>query len=315
MKNSMIFFVLVLFVTALYSGNEIVPTEVIEDIAFRNTDQGNADDGESLNLMVNAKREGEPSETRTTESWTGAVSSSWSDADNWSEGIVPNSTIDVYIPAGVPNFPIISNTSDFQHCRNLEIAEGAEICFSAGSYTFIHGNAIIDGSVNVNDDGTSVRFWEDVEWQDDSNLLMTNCNSVSFDRDCIFDEGAVVNISDGAVSMYGDEDAELIIRSEDVVFNTLSIAKQDGYSVTFSAESIYELEVDYLYIAVNSAFYSQTEESIVIHRGVICNTPNFNSALSTLFFSGNTCYFLNSGDGIYGDIFVDDETSVLSRHN
>ena len=40
--------------------------------------------------------------------WTGATSTNWNTASNWSTGKVPTSTDDVVIPASLPHEPILT---------------------------------------------------------------------------------------------------------------------------------------------------------------------------------------------------------------
>ncbi len=56
--------------------------------------------------------------------WTGATSTDWSTASNWSTGTIPITTSDVTIPAGTPNQPTL-NTSVQLH--NLTIQTGATL--------------------------------------------------------------------------------------------------------------------------------------------------------------------------------------------
>lgn len=57
----------------------------------------------------------------TNATWTGAVSTDWSTAGNWSTGVVPDNTVNVTIPS-VTNNPIISSAD--ASCRDLTITNG-----------------------------------------------------------------------------------------------------------------------------------------------------------------------------------------------
>lgn len=63
----------------------------------------------------------------STISWTGAVSTDWNDADNWSNGIVPtiSSPPIVLIPAGRPFYPVISAGS--VQVNSVSVALGASL--------------------------------------------------------------------------------------------------------------------------------------------------------------------------------------------
>ena len=57
--------------------------------------------------------------------WTGATSTDWFDASNWSTGVVPTSTNNVEIPSGTPYSPVISATG--ATCQNIIIDNGATL--------------------------------------------------------------------------------------------------------------------------------------------------------------------------------------------
>ena len=57
--------------------------------------------------------------------WTGATSTDWFDASNWSTGVVPTSTNNVEIPSGTPYSPVISATG--AACQNIIIDNGATL--------------------------------------------------------------------------------------------------------------------------------------------------------------------------------------------
>ena len=81
--------------------------------------------------------------------WTGATSTDWNTASNWCNGIVPTSTSDVTIPAGVTNMPLVSTSANI---RNITIAASATLS-NTGTLN-IYGN--VSNSGIISDKGTSV---------------------------------------------------------------------------------------------------------------------------------------------------------------
>ncbi len=63
--------------------------------------------------------------------WTGAVSTNWFNAGNWSAGIVPTITTDATIPAALTNYPFINTSVAMTH--NIIIQTGAAVTVSGGS--------------------------------------------------------------------------------------------------------------------------------------------------------------------------------------
>lgn len=73
--------------------------------------------------------------------WTGAVSTVWSNTGNWDCAMVPDSTIDVVIPASAcPNFPVADQAI---HVNNFTVDDGASFDLSAESF-------VVDGVLTNN---------------------------------------------------------------------------------------------------------------------------------------------------------------------
>ncbi|MBN2175195.1 MAG: C39 family peptidase, partial [Bacteroidales bacterium] len=66
-------------------------------------------------------------EVGTDEIWEGTVSTDWNNSANWSAGYIPDETIDVTIPSGCPNYPVLSgnlgiNTASYTYdCKSLTV--------------------------------------------------------------------------------------------------------------------------------------------------------------------------------------------------
>lgn len=56
--------------------------------------------------------------------WTGAVSTAWENAGNWSCGSIPDSNSVVYIEAGKPRYPIVTSNAS---CKTIFTATGATL--------------------------------------------------------------------------------------------------------------------------------------------------------------------------------------------
>jgi hypothetical protein len=79
--------------------------------------------------------------------WTGAISTDWSEAGNWSAA--PGSADDVIIPSGSLNYPILTSSQAFS-IKSLTINASAQLTVNAGaSLTADGGNSINNGSLNT----------------------------------------------------------------------------------------------------------------------------------------------------------------------
>lgn len=75
--------------------------------------------------------------------WTGAISTDWHTAGNWSTNSVPTAARDVVIPAAPPNQPVLSAAAA---CQNLTINGGASLT-SAGFQLTLTGNLVNNGTL------------------------------------------------------------------------------------------------------------------------------------------------------------------------
>ncbi|MBI5218846.1 MAG: hypothetical protein HY958_07945, partial [Bacteroidia bacterium] len=75
---------------------------------------------------------------------TTAATTSWNTGSNWEGGSVPTSTVNVSIPAGCTNWPVIDvNPAE---CQDLSIAAGAHLTCSANNTLNVYGNWNVSGS-------------------------------------------------------------------------------------------------------------------------------------------------------------------------
>jgi hypothetical protein len=81
-----------------------------------------------------------------TTTWTGATSTNWATAGNWSSG-VPTSNINAVIPSGTLNSPTISSTANVY---GLTINSGASLSISASNILNVYGNLTDNGTFNPN---------------------------------------------------------------------------------------------------------------------------------------------------------------------
>lgn len=79
--------------------------------------------------------------------WNGSVSTDWFNPVNWCS-IVPTSTIDALIPAGMPNMPAIAGAGAV--CRTLTVTTGASVTTSTTNNLDVYGNWIKDGTYTPN---------------------------------------------------------------------------------------------------------------------------------------------------------------------
>ena len=101
-------------------------------VSFVATDNGTPVQSQTFALAVSV--------VAPTSQWTGAVSKSYTDAGNWSAGAVPGASTSVNIPAGVPNFPLLTSAAS---AAAFAVAPGASMTIGKG------GELALSGTLNV----------------------------------------------------------------------------------------------------------------------------------------------------------------------
>jgi len=83
--------------------------------------------------------------------WTGATDSDWSTASNWDDGNVPNGTVDVTIPSGCGNYPVIDEAAV---CQDITIQNGGTVTIDIGSSINVSGDFILQDGGTFTNNGT-----------------------------------------------------------------------------------------------------------------------------------------------------------------
>jgi hypothetical protein len=91
---------------------------------------------------------GETDCTTTNYIWMGGTNTDWNTASNWCNNLVPTSTIDVTIPSGPTNQPIIGATGGT--CKNITIESGASLTIASSNSLNVTGNWLNNGSFTSN---------------------------------------------------------------------------------------------------------------------------------------------------------------------
>ncbi len=89
--------------------------------------------------------------------WAGGTAGSptnWNTANNWDDGIVPASTLNVTIPAGLAYYPVVSGNFS---CLDMTVQDGAAVTVQSGAVLNVNGNLNVGQGVSglfVVDGGT-----------------------------------------------------------------------------------------------------------------------------------------------------------------
>ena len=91
---------------------------------------------------------GEDDCSTTNYVWLGGTSADWNTASNWCYNQVPSSTVNVIVPVGPINQPIIGASG--ASCKNLTISSGASLTITGSNLLTITGNLANSGTFTTN---------------------------------------------------------------------------------------------------------------------------------------------------------------------
>ncbi|MES2487490.1 MAG: hypothetical protein V4581_16275, partial [Bacteroidota bacterium] len=92
-----------------------------------------------------------------TNVWTGAQSTSWNNAANWSLNTLPLLATNVEVPVVTSgNYPLINGESGLADCNNLTIADGVTLNVTGYGSVRISGVISGNGKINAANGGTVV---------------------------------------------------------------------------------------------------------------------------------------------------------------
>jgi hypothetical protein len=220
--------------------------------------------------------------------WDGSVSTNWNINGNWGFDIVPTSSIDVVIPAGCPNYPILAGSLGINYaasaydCKSLAIQAGGNLSFSTGSDLINYGTVTVFGKFSIGDDylGNSGSL---LDMQGDSIKLGT----ASSDGRFLLYSGSAVDQTTGHIlaesyqlesgcdfTVYGC-DQHLYKNGEAPAIAPIIILDPDSHFSTFTIDSLasgslstsnYDLEC--FYLRVFGTFNSFGKEVLTLYSDV-----------------------------------------------
>jgi hypothetical protein len=96
--------------------------------------------------------------------WTGATNTDWHTGANWDDGNVPDSSVNVTIPTGCTNYPIIDANAA---CQNITIQNGGSAQISTTFILNVTGTFTLEDNSNFTNHGTLQFGGDDCHLNDD----------------------------------------------------------------------------------------------------------------------------------------------------
>ncbi|MGC9315041.1 MAG: hypothetical protein ACP5G4_05345, partial [bacterium] len=227
--------------------------------------------------------------------WTGAVSSDWTNGLNWGNCNIPNSSTDVIIPPGCPNWPQLGTATAGTVCRNLTIQNGATLrsTISDNSYTF-------GGNLTINSGGifqhTTNRIWISGNVDVDGTWTPSGGYVVCYgDWD---DSGGIYRQSAGTTYFYKTSGTQTITSTSGNYFNGFYVGYDNTSSYTLFLQSQIEINAN---LTIRNSYKTLNANGNTIYiAGNWTNYGTFTHGNNTVIFdSGSASDIRSNGSPFY----------------
>jgi photosystem II stability/assembly factor-like uncharacterized protein len=229
--------------------------------------------------------------------WTGTVSNSWFDPQNWQYVSVPNQNTNITVPAGCSHYPDIQS---FAQCKKLTIEEGAKFTVSQSSFQ-VNDSLIVSDSLIFKTNATDFIVLGNVIINPGAHIAISDENlQISAYKDWWVKNGANIIMVKGTVIFKGS-DGILRNDSQGWEFNNLTINKDPGKVLSLDSNSSEKLVINGKFSILNGSTYRhEANVDIEISNRFTNNgTYQFHSGTfvyrgESISLSSNTnCFFNN----------------------
>jgi hypothetical protein len=236
--------------------------------------------------------------------WTGATSTAWNTATNWSPAGIPIATDNVIIPSAPVNQPLVSGTLT-PVCNNLTINSGASLTIngttSSNALLTASGSTIIYGSLSV---GSAITHFgtltvNNITWASGSSMSGAINGGVNVSGNWEFATGSAVSMGYSTVTFTGSANSNITSNSANSNFYGLTINKTGGASVNIITASTSSLTINGAINIGSGAVLNGQADITTILKGNLTNAGNIYMNAGTLSFertSGTQSVQINTND-------------------
>lgn len=242
--------------------------------------------------------------------WSGIVSSDWGNVNNWNYRIIPDASTDVTIPAGRPNYPVVTGST--RYCNNLVIEDGASLGIN-GVLLNVYGNLDIYGTLELHGTSSSLYIADDITWYPGSSAnIASNSNNIFIGGDWSFKSGTTVGLNAGTVIFQDAGNRFIECHSPDSYFHHLQVSKPSGNWVYLPFSNTESLRImGNLTITANSLLKSLCEKAIIV-SGVFVPTGNFNFDEGVFTYKGPNSTWTCNAESYFNGLNMFGPTGVVT---
>lgn len=247
--------------------------------------------------------------------WDGDISTEWHDARNWWYDVeYPNGSTDVVIPAGVPNFPILSQTEAY--VNSMTIAGNANLRIYKDSL-FVNTWVNNAGEINLGDENGNITglFCDSIVWQPGSTANITDRGTFYITGNMLIRAGSGLNDLNGAWHFTGNDDSRLICH-DTAKINNLYDYKNSGYGLNLEGDTLAQLTCSILRIGAGAYLRCPSSQEWVINA-YLRNTDGGHIRLQngTLRLKGNQSSHFRPNDGDYFNNLTLETNALVNLNN
>ncbi len=257
--------------------------------------------------------------------WIGSTSNNWHTAANWSNEIIPTSTMDVVIPDSCTYYPYITDADAF--CKNIMIEKDAQLAMYNNCVLTVNGNYTTSGNLYMLPAAPKIYISGFMHWKQYSNMSESSYDyEIHVQGDWIMDYNATATFNTGTQIFEGSSNASFITSSPNSYLTNVVISKTSGHGMFYPASSHADLRITNLTLNAGTFFQQTSMYSLVMGGNLTTHaTANFsqyagelklNGYTQVINFGNNGCFvnnlYMNSASivtlncplNIYGDIFL-----------
>jgi len=173
--------------------------------------------------------------------WTGATSTNWNTASNWSPSGVPTSSDVVNISSAPANQPVLNGSTGY--CNTLNLLTGATLSITGNTSNNatlnVSLNALINGTIVIG--GSITKYGKlitkNINWLTGSTISPTLNGSMEVSGHWWFSSGSNVTMGLCSVQMTGSDNVEIHSFSSTCSFSNLTLNKTSPATVTIDPAS------------------------------------------------------------------------------
>lgn len=219
--------------------------------------------------------------------WTGAVSTDWNNASNWSLGI-PTATQYVEIYGGRPRYPHITSSAI---CADLKVTFGASLTVDNASI-YVSGNMFVTGQLAMTNSSGNLTVQGDLTFGNAGSASVTAYATLYCYKNLVFQAGSTIDLSNGKIQFMGTSNSYLKVYTMTKLYDVWNY-KTAGMLNTSSDSN------NQLYIKgefrnnTGSTFVNSSSQSLHI-LGTLNNYSGavFQSNVGTIIFDGSSAGYL-----------------------